>query len=119
MVQKTAYPDKEVTNYMESLKAKYGLPAEPLSDEELAALAKSKGLDKAEVPAIKAKLSAVGDGGRDITFTAEGATKKLDVSSSRTNVTISGQKAARSDLKAGMDCSIEAMGNELSAVTCN
>jgi putative tricarboxylic transport membrane protein len=121
MVVKTAYPDKEVVNYMEQLKAKYGLPAEALTDEQLAALAKQKGLDKAEVPAIKAKLSAVGEGGRDITFTADGATKKVEVSSSRTNVTISGQKAARGDLKAGMECAIEAAegAKEAGAVKCN
>jgi tripartite-type tricarboxylate transporter receptor subunit TctC len=121
MVVKTAYPDKEIVNYMEQLKAKYGLPAEALTDEQLAALAKQKGLDKADVPAIKAKLSAVGDGGRDITFTAGGATKKVDVSSSRTNVTIAGQKAARSDLKTGMECEIEAAegAKEAGSVKCN
>ena len=121
MVEKTAYPDKDVVNYMEQLKAKYGLPAEALSDEQLAALAKSKGLDKADIPAVKAKLSAVGDGGRDITFSAGGATKKVEVSSSRTVVVIGGQKAARSDLKPGMECSIEMTGDakEANGVKCN
>ena len=57
MVQKTAYPNKEIVAYMDQLKIKHGLPAEPLTDEELAALAKAKGLDKMEVPAVKAKLT--------------------------------------------------------------
>jgi tripartite-type tricarboxylate transporter receptor subunit TctC len=121
MVEKTAYPVKDIVNYMEQLKAKYGLPAEPLTDEQLAALAKSKGLDKAEVPAVKAKLTAVGTGGRDIEFVVNGASKKLEVSSSRTKVTIKGEKAARDQLKAGMDCSIEVMGDSKDAngIACN
>jgi hypothetical protein len=120
-IQKTAYPRKEITAYMDDMKIKNGLPAEELTDEELAAMAKAKGLDKMDVPAVKAKLTAVGAGGRDIEFVVDGASKKLDVSSSRTKVTISGQKAARDQLKAGMDCSIEVMGESKDAngVTCN
>ena len=93
-IQKTAYPKKEITAFMDDMKIKNGLPAEALSDEELAAMAKAKGLDKTDVPALKAKLTGVGSGGRDIEFVIDGASKKLDVSSSRTKVTIAGQKAA-------------------------
>jgi len=107
MIQKTAYPAKEITAYMDQLKAKHGLPTEPLTDEELAALAKSKGFDKMEVPAVKTKLTAVNNEGREIEFPVKGANQKLDVSSSRTNVTIAGQKADRGTLKAGMECAIE------------
>jgi putative tricarboxylic transport membrane protein len=105
-VDKTAYPQNNVTAFMESLKKKYNLPTEPLSDAELAALAKAKGLDKMDVPAVKAKLISVGNGGREIEFPAKGKNVKLKVSSSRTKVSIGGQKAARADLKAGMECSI-------------
>ena len=107
MVQKTAYPAKEISAYMDQLKVKHGLPAEPLTEQELAALAKEKGFDKMELPSIKAKLTAVNNEGREIEFPLNGASQKLDVSSSRTNVSIAGQKAARGDLKAGMECSIE------------
>ncbi len=121
MVMKTAYPEREITAYMEQMKAKYGLPTEALSDEELAAIAKAKGLDKADVPAVKAKLTAVGNGGRDIEFSVNGTTKKLEISSSRTNVTIAGQKVPRGELKAGMECSIEFIGDSKDAngVKCN
>ncbi len=120
MIQKTAYPAPEVTAFMDQLKQKHGLPAEPLSDEELAALAKSKGLDKMEVPSIKAKLTAVAEGGRDIEFPFQGSSRKLEVSNSRTKVTIAGQKAARADLKAGMECMIEYMdgSKEANGLTC-
>lgn len=121
MVNITAYPDPEITQYMEQLKAKYGLPAKPLSDEEVAELAKSQGLDKADVPAVKAKLTAVGSGGRDIEFSVAGASKKLEVSSSRTSVTVAGKKTTRDQLKAGMECEIQVMGEskEANGVACN
>ena len=120
MVQKTAYPRKEITAHLDQLKVKHGLPAEPLTDEELAALAKAKGLDKMDVPSVKAKLSAVNNSGREIEFAANGGNKKLDVSSSRTKVSIAGQKAARADLKPGMECTIEYMDGsaEASGITC-
>jgi uncharacterized NAD-dependent epimerase/dehydratase family protein len=121
MVNITAYPDPEITQYMERLKAKYGLPAQPLSDEEIAEMAKAKGLDKVDVPSVKAKLTAVSTGGRDIEFTADGASKKLDVSSSRTSVSIAGKKTTRDQLKAGMECEIQAMGEakEANGIACN
>lgn len=121
LVQRTAYPRTEIVAYMDELKIKHGLPAEPLTDEELAKMAKEKGLDKADVPAVKAKLTAVGNGGREIEFSIDGAVKKLDVSSSRTNVTIAGQKAPRDQLKPGMECSIEFMGDakEANGIRCN
>src|SRR5581483_10118026 len=120
IVKKTAYPKPQVLAYMQSIKKKYDLPTEPLSDEQLAALAKAKGFDKMGAPAVKAKLTAVGDGGRDISFSANGKDTKIDVSSSRTHVTIKGQKAARADLKPGMDCSIEYLegAKEANGIAC-
>lgn len=119
-VEKTAYPRKEITAFLDDMKLKNGLPAEELSDEELQAMAKRNGLlTDAAVPSIKAKLTAVGDGGRDIQFVVDGATKKLDVSSSRTKVTIKGEKVARDQLKPGMECSIEAAGTDASGIACN
>jgi tripartite-type tricarboxylate transporter receptor subunit TctC len=119
-VRKTAYPKSEVVAFMDQLKAKNGLPAEPLSDEELAALAKAKGLDKMEIPSVKAVLLAVGDGGRDIEFAVGGASKKIDVSNTRTVVNIGGKKVARGELKAGATCTIEFVDGqkEANGVTC-
>ncbi len=120
MVAKTAYPKSDVVAFMDQLKTKYGLPAEPLSDEELAALAKAKGLDKMEIPTVKALLLKVGDGGRNIEFAVDGANKTIDVSSSRTAVNIGGKKVGRSELKAGVTCTIEFIdgAKEANGVTC-
>ena len=73
------------------------------------------------MPSVKAKLTAVSTGGRDIEFTADGASKKLDVSSSRTSVSIAGKKTTRDQLKAGMECEIQAMGEakEANGIACN
>ena len=106
-VKKTAYPKAEIVAFMDQLKIKHGLPAEPLSEEELAALAKAKGLDKMEVPKVEALLLKVGDGGRSIEFAVGGSNKTLDVSSSRTAVNIGGKKVPRAELKAGVTCTIE------------
>lgn len=120
VVAKTAYPKSEIVAFMDQLKTKYGLPAEPLSDEEIAALAKAKGLDKMEIPKVEARLIAVGEGGRDIEFTVNGGNKKIDVSNSRTNVSIGGKKVGRDQLKVGHSCSIEFIdgAKEASGVTC-
>jgi hypothetical protein len=120
MIEKTAYPATHITAFMDELKIKNGLPSEPLSDEELAALAKAKGLDKMDVPAVKATLAAVNNDGRQIEFPLKGANQKLEVSSSRTRISIAGQKAVRGDLKAGMDCSIEFIEGaaEASGIAC-
>jgi hypothetical protein len=111
VIAKTAYPKKEIVAYLDELKIKHGLPAEPLTDEELAAMAKAKGLDKAEFPKVTAVISAVGTGGRDIQFPAEGGSHKAEVSSSRTKIMIAGNPASRADLKAGMTCTIEYVGD--------
>jgi cation diffusion facilitator CzcD-associated flavoprotein CzcO len=120
MVDKTAYPKSDVVAFMDQLKTKHGLPAEPLSEEELAALAKAKGFDKMEIPSVKAVLLVVGEGGRDIEFAVAGANRKIDVSNTRTNVNIGGQKADRAALKPGATCAIEFVdgAKEASGVTC-
>ena len=120
VLDKTAYPKSEIVAFMDQLKTKNGLPAEPLSDEELAALAKAKGLDKMEIPSVKATLIAVGEGGRDIEFAVDGANRKIDVSNSRTNVNIDGKKVGRTELKPGVICTIEFIDGqkEANGVSC-
>jgi tripartite-type tricarboxylate transporter receptor subunit TctC len=120
LVKKTAYPKAEVLAYVSDMKVRHGLPAEPLSDEELAKLAKEKGLDKGDLPAVQVMLKAVGDAGREIEFTLDGGDRKMGVSSSRTKVTIGGEKVDRAKLTAGMNCAVEFMGDakEASAVNC-
>jgi hypothetical protein len=118
LVDKTAYPAKELTGFIESMKVKNGLPAEPLSDEQLAALAKEKGLDK--MPSVQATLKQVGDGGRSVQFEVGGKEQTAEVSSSRTQISIAGKKAERKELKAGLVCEVSYPGDkqEASAIAC-
>jgi tripartite-type tricarboxylate transporter receptor subunit TctC len=120
IIENTVHPKKEIISYMEDVKVKHGLPAEALTDEELAALAKEKGLDKSGEAAIQSVLLAVGAGGKDVEFKAGSETRKVEVSSTRTKIQIAGKKAERADLKAGMNCSIEHFGGdkELNAIEC-
>lgn len=118
MVAKTSYPPKELTDFIERMKVRHGLPAQPLSDEEVAQLAKEKGLDK--LPSVSAKLTEVGNGGRAVMFPVGSETHTAEISSGRTAVSIAGQKAERAALKAGMDCEISYPGDkqEAAAITC-
>lgn len=117
MVNRTAYPRKEITAYFESLKIKYGLPAVPLRDDEIARLAKERGLVD-ESPKVKAMLKAVNNDGREIVFLNGSKEEKLGVSSSRTKVSVGGKKAARGELKAGMNCEIAFSGKDAEAINC-
>lgn len=118
LVAKTSYPAKELTDFIEGMKVKNGLPAESLSDEQLAVLAKEKGLDK--MPSVKTILKQVGNGGRDIMFMVDGKEHSADVSSSRTKITIADKTAARKDLKAGLSCEVSYPGDkqEATAIKC-
>jgi hypothetical protein len=119
MVAKTAYPKAEIVNFMDQLKTKNGLPAEPLSDAELAALAKAKGLEM-EVSRIEAKVLKVGEGGRTIEFAINGVNKTLGVSSSGTAINVAGNKVPRGELKAGITCTIEFVdgSKDANGITC-
>lgn len=118
MVSTTAYPAPALTDYIERMKVRHGLPAQPLSDEEVARLAKEKGFDK--MPAVAAKLAEVAGGGRAVVFLVNGQQHTAEVSSGRTAVTIAGQKADRAALKAGMACDISYPGDkgEATAIAC-
>jgi hypothetical protein len=116
LVANTAYPSVEITAFMRNLRVKYGLPGAPLSEEELGRLtAKLAGPGKSAT----APLTAVENGGRVVRFTADGADRKGNVSTSNTKVTIAGKTAARGDLKAGMTCEIAySDSGDVSAITC-
>lgn len=115
LVGKTSYPPPALTDFIEQMKVKNGLPAEALDDEQLAALAKEKGLDK--MPSVMTTLKAVGNGGRDIQFEVDGKEHTADVSGSRTQVTIAGQKVDRKELKAGLACEVSYPGDKQEATT--
>jgi tripartite-type tricarboxylate transporter receptor subunit TctC len=118
LVRDTSYPSADITAYMLKLRVKYGLPGQPLSDEELAKLAAKL---VGEGKKVKSALAAVENGGRVIKFLASGADHKANVSGSRTKVTIAGKDASRSALKAGMACEISYSGDggEATAINCN
>lgn len=117
LVKATAYPRKEITAYMESLKIKYGLPAQPLRDEEIAKLAKERGLIT-DSPKISTVLKAVNGDGRQVVIVTNNKEETLEVSSSRTAVSVAGKKAARGDLKAGMTCEIGYNGKDADVIAC-
>lgn len=117
MVGRTSYPRKEITAYFESLKIKYGLPAQPLRDDEIARLAKERGLTT-ESPKVSAVLKAVNNDGREIVFVSDNKDQTVEVSGSRTNVSVGGKKVARGDLKAGMNCEIAFNGKDADIIDC-
>lgn len=118
LVEKTSYPAKELTGFIESMKVKNGLPAEPLTDEQLAALAKEKGLDK--MPSVQVTLKQVGDGGRNVVFDVSGKEHTAEISGSRTQISIAGNKADRKELKPGLACEVAYPGDkqEASNIAC-
>lgn len=117
MVSRTSYPRKEITAHFESLKIKYGLPAQPLRDDEIARLAKERGLT-ADSPKVSTVLKAVNNDGREVVFVSDNKDQTVEVSSSRTNVSVGGKKAARGDLKAGMTCEIAFNGKDADIIDC-
>lgn len=78
------------------------------------------GEDKTATFKVSAKLDAVKQRGRTITFKHDGKTREIEVSGSRTQLTIAGKKESRANLKAGMDCVIEGPenGKEATVVAC-
>jgi tripartite-type tricarboxylate transporter receptor subunit TctC len=118
MVDKTSYPPKALTDFIQRMKVRHGLPAQPLSDEDVAKLAKEKGLDK--LPSVSATLQEVRNGGRAVVFLVNGEPQTAEVSSGRTAITIAGQKSDRASLQPGMNCEISYPGNqqEAAAIAC-
>ena len=115
----TAYPKLEVIERVRQTRIKAGLPASPLSDEELERLAKKLGGKLLNVKQVK--LDAVKRGGRFLHFKNKGADHKAKVSSSRTKISINGKKAKRKNLKKGMTCDIAYTSNngEVKKVNCS
>ena len=116
LMDATAYPPTEIITFLHDLKVKHGLPGTPLSNEEMAKLAKERG----GILKVKATLDDVKRGGRWLHFKVDGENHKTKVSSSRTSVMIAGVKTKRNNLKPGMNCEISYLGNggEATAVSC-
>lgn len=118
---RTAYKKAMNDKDLQARAVKMGRPVEPAVGEEVAKMVRealnqtpkttallAAALD-VETPLLKAvgALLDVENGGRVIVFTGpDGKKVKAEPSGSRTKITIAGQDAKRTDLKAGMNCEI-------------
>jgi hypothetical protein len=115
LISSTSYPKAEIFTYMHDMAVRHGLPGEPLSDAEMAKLAKELGgLETAK----GANLKQVKRGGRFLYFKYKGKDQKIKVSGSRTKVYVGGKKTKRDKLKPGMACDISFMPGEATEVSC-
>jgi tripartite-type tricarboxylate transporter receptor subunit TctC len=72
--------------------------------------------------AAKGTLAELKDGARKLVLKLDdGKSFEADISGSRTEITIAGQKSDRKDLKTGMTCTVDApsSGGEAKSVACN
>ena len=113
IVRVRSYPRAETLNEIRRVKEKHGLPGEPLTDAELAALAAKfvKEMD------VKSTITQVDREGRSVHFKSGEDMHKVDVSDGRTDVEIAGQKEKRANLKVGMNCRFVYPGNGSEAKT--
>jgi len=115
LISSTSYPDTNIFTYMHDMALRHGLPGEPLSDEDMAKLAKERG---GVEMAKSAKLNQVKRSGRFLYFKHGGQNQKIKVSGSRSKVYIGGKKTKRKNLKPGMTCDISFMPGEATEVRC-
>ncbi|NNF24874.1 MAG: hypothetical protein HKN63_08745 [Rhodobacteraceae bacterium] len=59
---------------------------------------------EAAVMMVKTAIVGIADGGKEVTFVAEGVEKMGEVSGSRTSLTVNGEAAERGALLVGMEC---------------
>ena len=92
------------------------MPTKPLTDAELAKLAKKL----IKYKAVTSVLDKIKRGGRFLYFEAGSENHKVKVSSRRTKVTIGGKASKRKKLKVGMKCKITypENGGEAQMITC-
>ena len=116
LVAVSSFPSAEINAYEVRLRVKYGLPTKPLTDAELAKLAKKL----IKYKTVTSALDKIKRGGRILYFKAGSENHKVKVSSRRTKVTIGGNKTKRKKLKVGMTCKItySENGGEAQRVDC-
>jgi tripartite-type tricarboxylate transporter receptor subunit TctC len=116
LVAVSSYPSAEINAYEVKLRVKFGLPTKPLTDAELAKLAKKL----IKYKAVTSALDKIKRGGRILYFKAGSENHKVKVSGRRTKVTIGGKKTKRKKLKVGMKCKITypENGGEAQRVDC-
>ncbi|HSR55353.1 MAG TPA: hypothetical protein VLN73_03865, partial [Alphaproteobacteria bacterium] len=96
----------------------YGMPKEVVEDVR-AILTSRRGISerKANYYDVQAKILEVKRKGRRIVFMEKGKKVQASVSGRRTKVTIGGKKVKRSQLKAGLECTITYEGHRTGAKT--
>jgi tripartite-type tricarboxylate transporter receptor subunit TctC len=116
LVASSSYPSAEINAYEVKLRVKYGLPTKPLTDAELAKLAKKL----IKYKEVTSALKDIKRKGRILYFQAGAETHKVKVSGRRTKVTIAGNKTKRKHLKVGMTCTFTypENGGEARRVDC-
>ena len=87
-----------------------------------AAMEKKEAPAAAAAPAAKGTIAELKDGNRKLVLKlADGKTFEAEISGSRTEITVAGQKSDRNGIKTGMTCSVDApsSGGEAKAIACN
>lgn len=136
---KKALDDKELQAKAEKLER----PVEPAIGEDVAKAVKEAlnqtpetiaalkaAMSNKEVPApaaaaaaaIKGTIAELKDSNRKLVLKlADGKTFEAEISGSRTEITVAGQKSDRNGIKTGMTCSVDApsSGAEAKAIACN
>lgn len=116
IVAVTSYPSADKLDYIRKMKERHQLPTTPLSDAELAALAKKL----IKLNTVTATIAQVERGGRLLHFKVGAETHKVSMSGSRSKVKIGGKAAKRGAIKAGMTCEVAypSNGGEAASVEC-
>ena len=80
----------------------------------------AKGTGLGERRTVDVKLAAVKERGRTVAFQVGGEAHEVQISGSRTEISIDGKKARRSALKQGMACAVtyRGPGDEAQAIAC-
>jgi tripartite-type tricarboxylate transporter receptor subunit TctC len=113
-----------------------GIPVDPADGEtveqlvvaglsqtpETVAMVRAALTEEASTVTVTTALAVVGNDGREVTISVDGADVVLEPSGSRTAITVNGAEAKRDALVAGMTCEIEydpaAEGNEPKSMAC-
>ncbi|MGE3246796.1 MAG: hypothetical protein AB7F96_20085 [Beijerinckiaceae bacterium] len=77
-------------------------------------------ISKAVIPVetMTGKITAIGGGGRSITFNGGGKKKKARVSGRNTVIMVAGKEASRKALKEGLDCTLTYQGSAAKRIDC-
>ena len=99
----------------------YEFPKEVVAAAAKAQTDKSRiEISKAVIPieSSKGKITAIGGGGRNVSWEGDGKKGKVRVSGSGTELLVGGQKGKRDSLKVGMECAFTYQGSSAKKIDC-